>query len=516
VRGVDCTISTAPDHPSLSVRKQLGITKTRKLVRVTGISPPVQLFGFNNSINTLERAVKERVFFVKNKEGKFVSPPRPAPMHFEETLRGSLDMLVKFLPKTVPLSRLQFVETFRGRKKKIYQAAYESLLGNSFSVKDAFVKVFVKYEKTDHTTKTDPVPRVISPRSPRYNVELGRFLRPLEERIFKSLSCLYGHRTVIKGMNSSNSAKCLFEKWSQFKRPVAIGLDASRFDQHVSVDALKFEHSVYGKCFPFGKHRKQLAKLLKLQLRNNCVGYTADGRVKYQVEGARMSGDMNTSLGNCILMCVMIHSYASACGIKLQLANNGDDCVVFMEQNDLAKFQVGLDEWFLGMGFNMTVEEPCYIFEQIEFCQTHPVWVGPAYNDYIMVRNPHTAIAKDTVCIKQCNTPAMFRGWLHAVGTGGMAMAGQVPVFQDFYQAYLKSGKEYHNLEEVNSWGVKTLITGMNRNYGLISPMVRASFYWAFGVMPSEQLVAEAYYRSVQISSEFTDQPVVFQRDLPV
>jgi len=131
------------------------------MVRVSGVSPPVDLIGFNNTINTLERAVKERVFYVKDRSGVFVEPPRPVGQHFSTVMSSVLGQLSKFLPRTAPLSRREFVDSFRGRKRKIYAAASEDLLRKDLSPKDAEVKVFVKYEKTDKTRKTDPVPRVI-------------------------------------------------------------------------------------------------------------------------------------------------------------------------------------------------------------------------------------------------------------------------------------------------------------------------------------------------------------------
>lgn len=517
VHGVGCSKSACPSHTNLSVRKTLGHVKARQMVRVTGISPPVHLIGFNNDINTLERAVKERVFFVKNKEGEFVSPPRPVKGFFRSTLKTSMEQLRKFLPKTAPLSRYDFVETFRGRKKKIYQAAADSLLctGN-LTVKDSFITPFVKYEKTDHTTKADPVPRVVSPRNPRYNVELGRFLRPLEERIFKAIGKLFGHKTVFKGMNAAASAACMFEKWSMFRNPVAIGLDASRFDQHCSEEALRTEHEVYLDCYPTKRRKRQLEFLLKMQLRNKCFGYVPDGRVKYTTVGTRMSGDMNTSLGNCILMCLMIHAYGLARGVNLQLANNGDDCVVIMEKDDLPKFQKNLDEWFLSMGFNMAVEEPCYTFEEIEFCQTHPIWVGPKFDDYLMTRHPVKAIAKDTACTHPWQTEKVFAGWMHAVGTGGMAMAGQIPIFQDFYKSFIAAGTYRMKTADPQGWGVKMLGLGLSRSYGVIDPLTRASFYWAFGITPDEQICAEEFYGSMKLSTSLSTGEVTFQEPLPL
>jgi len=197
----------------------------------------------------------------------------------------------------------------------------------------------------------------------------------------------------------------------------------------------------------------------------------------------------------------MIHAYALSMGVVVQLANNGDDCVVFMEQSDLALFSSGLDAWFTRMGFTMQVEAPCFNFEEIEFCQTHPVWVGPSYDDYIMVRHPKWGIAKDTMTVHDYRQPSMFRGWLYAVGTGGMAMTGQIPVFQEFYRTYLRAGCFRKTAESGQSWGVRQLSKDMVRSYGVVQARTRASFYWAFGVTPDEQLVLEDFYGSVDIGA---------------
>lgn len=510
-----CAKSAAPDHPDLHVRYQWGVPKARRMIRVSGISPPMVIAGFNNDINTLERAVKERVFYVKE-EGHFVPPPRPREGHFEATLAQSIEQLDAFLPRIAPLSRADFVSTFRGPKRRLYEAAFHDLLRSGFNERDAWIKVFVKYEKTDFTRKADPVPRVISPRSTRYNIEVGRYLRPLEERIFRSLASLFGSTTVFKGMNSQASGRAMHAKWLAFKEPVAVGADASRFDQHCSEEALKVEHSVYLRCFPRQRHRRSLARLLCMQLRNVCVGYTADGRLKYVTRGGRMSGDMNTSLGNCVLMCLMFHAYAASRGVRIELANNGDDCVIIMESRDLGRFEQGLDAWFRAMGFSMVLEPPCYTFEEIEFCQTHPVWVGPSPSDYLMVRHPKWAIAKDTMCVHGYQTRELYQGWLHAVGTGGLAMTGGVPVFQDFYRTILRHGKYHKAASDSQSWGVRQLSKGMVRSYGVVHPMTRASFYWAFGVTPDEQRILEDFYSGVSLDQPLRSGEVYWQEAMPL
>jgi len=482
-------------------------------VRVSGVSPPITICGFNNDINTLERAVKERVFFVRE-NGVFVEPPRPDDGYFAEQLRAVKADILPLLPRAAPLTAIGFVDSFRGRKRKLYENALKTLLERSVVEKDSHVKVFVKYEKVDFTNKADPVPRVISPRSPRYNIEVGRYLRPIEEKIFRSIARLYGDTTVLKGMNSECMAKCLRSKWDHFREPVAVGLDASRFDQHVSRDALQWEHSLYVECFPTRKHRKRLAELLDMQLSNVCRGYVADGDLSYKTEGGRMSGDMNTSLGNCLLMCCMVLAYARHVGVRIRLANNGDDCLVFMERSDLLQFQSQLDAWFRAMGFSMAVEEPAFDFERAEFCQTRPVWVGPGASDYIMVRNPKLSLSKDTVTVHGWQGEGVFRGWMHAVGTGGLALAGGIPVVQEFYAAMARSGKYRPGVSDEQSWGVRHLIAGMQRGYGDISPATRASFFYAFGITPDEQLVMEEFYRGTAVGVDFVSD-LQFQPHLP-
>jgi len=62
--GVDSARSLAPDHPALHVRKVLGrTTKRRALTGLTGMSPGNVYCAYNNTIDGMERAVKERKNF---------------------------------------------------------------------------------------------------------------------------------------------------------------------------------------------------------------------------------------------------------------------------------------------------------------------------------------------------------------------------------------------------------------------------------------------------------------------
>lgn len=486
--------------------KTQGAPKRRTFTVINGVAPPLWFSAYNNDFNALERAVKERVFYVKTENG-FAAPPRPlTPAIFAGRLQTFRSKLVKHLPSTAPITAQQFVDTYSGRKKVIYQQAMDSLDADPLRPKDAYVKTFVKYEKTNFTSKV-PVPRVISPRSPRFNVEIGRFIRPIEERIFKSIGKTMGANTVMKGMNATQMASAIRSKWNRFSDPVAVGCDASRFDQHVSIDALMWEHSIYLECFPAGRHRRRLSKLLSQQLRNICSGKVGDGFVKFKTEGVRMSGDMNTSLGNVVLMCSMMGAYADSVGVDMELVNNGDDCVMIMERGSYPAFNSRLTTWFKDMGFTMIVEEPVDVFERILFCQTQPVWVGPDRDDYVMVRDPRIAIAKDSFSVHVLRNRKEVRGWLQAVGTGGEALAGGLPVWQEFYRMYQRSacGAVATREREAFGWGVRQLSKGNRRVFGNISQKTRASFCWAFGISPEEQMCIERHYQLCAVELEPND-----------
>jgi hypothetical protein len=310
----------------------------------------------------------------------------------------------------------------------------------------------------------------------------------------------------MKGHNAHGTAKWLRHKWDMFSKPVAVGLDASRFDQHVSIDALRWEHSVYLKCFR-GSDKVELRRLLSWQLSNSGIGRATDGHIKYSVEGCRMSGDMNTSLGNCLLMCAMVWAYCSEKGIRHQLANNGDDCVVIVEKCDLHRFNSGLKEWFLEVGFTMKVEEPAYVFEKVEFCQTQPVWDGVRW---VMTRNPWKCISKDVMTFLDAGRADVARGWMDAVGHCGLSLSGGIPVLQEFYTSLIRNGggKQIGKHPALES-GFFRLAKGMNREYVGITDEVRVSFWEAFGMLPTTQLQLEAYYASVVIATDVTHREIV-------
>lgn len=504
--GVDCVKSTAPDHTNLQVTRMLGASaKQRRTFLLSGFSPDGEYAVYNNTLHCAERAVKERVFFVK-RENEFSPPPKPVNGHFGTTLSGVFKHLKKHALFSNPMEAEAFAMSYQAPKQKVYLRAVRSLQIKPYGTRDSYIQAFTKCEKYKFSVKV-PVPRIIQPRSPRYNVCVGRYLKPIEKKIYENINQLFGSKTIMKGLNQIERASVIESHFNSFEQCVAIGLDASRFDQHVSREALEWEHSVYNLYY----HSKSLRTLLKQQLRNKCFINLPEGMIKYTTDGCRMSGDINTSLGNCLLMSCMVYAYSQQQNCRIKLVNDGDDCVVFLAKKDLHKFMINVSSWFLTMGFTLTVEDPVYELEKIAFCQSRPIYVG---SRYVMVRDPRKVLSKDSISLRPINQPKLARRWLAAVGAGGLSMTGGVPVLQEFYAACSRASTGAKPLNDFDMSRRLILADGMQLEYEQPSARTRYSFYLAFGIDPACQRAIEGIYRNLTIGS--AEVKSITYLDLPI
>lgn len=458
------------------------------------MSPNVVFGVHNNNLTNVLRGLCERVYNV-TRGGVLVAPYRPAAGVFAARLSTFRRRLLRVLPLATRVAYDEFVGAYTGRKRAIYQGAVDSLRVRAVELKDSFLSTFVKAEKVNLTSKGDPAPRVIQPRSPRYNVEVGRWLKFYEKPLYRAIGKVFGEDTVAKGLTPAGTATLLRQKWDRYKRPVAVGLDASRFDQHVSADALRWEHGIY---LSKAEAASELRRLLRWQVNN--VGYarTGEGTVHYKVEGCRMSGDMNTAMGNCLIMCALVWSFCEEVGLQASLVNNGDDCVLVFEQHDLPKLAT-LPVWFRDMGFDMKVEDPVTEFEQIVFCQMQPIWTPEGW---LCVRDPRVAMSKDCHSILPLTQRGAFSAFCGAIGEGGLSLTGGVPIWQEFYSRLLASGKPSKVAD--HPWygdsGWARLAHGMDRVYTPVHPRTRYSFWLAFGITPDQQLAVECHLRGVPLA----------------
>lgn len=497
--GFDTSVFRGNDNRMVPIAGS-GRYKTRKIYRVRGISSGVAVRCHNNSGVNIRRALLERVYNVE-REGELQPPPEPDAKALVDVRRAVMTFRRKMSHAT-PVNRQEFVEGYRSRKRTIYQNAADSLEHTAISRKDSYMSSFVKCEKINVTKKPDPAPRLIQPRAPRYNVEVGKYLKHIEHQVYRAIGDVMGGPTVMKGYNAAEVGSLIADAWFSFQDPIAVGLDASRFDQHVSAQILAIEHQFYLSLYDDNKDSyNELKMLLKWQMDNIGFARGEDGGFKYSVKGKRMSGDMNTALGNCLLMCGMIYAWCKSVGLQsYRLFNNGDDCVVIMERDDLGRFASGLTDRFTEWGFTMVVEQPVDQIERIEFCQSNPIHMGSG--QYKMCRNPKVCMSKDCHTVLDVSNPVALQKFLGSVGNCGLALAAGVPILQEFYKCMIRSsgGGVMGQTDILESTGLYYMSRGMELKEQDVSDDARVSFWVAYGVDPTMQELLETELKQHKIA----------------
>lgn len=457
---------------------------------------PCHNFGvFNNGVRSVERALLER-YFLCQVDGTFHRSVAVKAGVFSSSLLSGVRRVVVDLvrPQATVLQTAQVVKLYTGAKRRVYEAAHRSLMRSKVNRKDASLRPFTKFEKQPLTKAC----RIINPRSPRYNLSLGKYLKHMEKKYYEGLNVAWGGHTahtVIKGLNVVESAAVIRAKWERFTTPVAIGLDATKFDMHVSVEALRYEHGFYNRVF----RDRALAKLLSWQINNRGVAYCPDGQVRFSMPGTRSSGDLNTSLGNCILMCSMVLAMVKELGVQAELCNNGDDCVLMLEATDAERVVGYIRPFFLRHGFRMEVEPVVDVFESVEFCQSRPVFDG---EKWVMVRNLSACLRKDPMCLVPLQNDRVWRKWLGAVGDCGVSLVSGIPVLQAFYECFQRNGVasgDKFKRHVFKNTSQEERSKGVSVARREVSAEARASFWRAFGLPPDYQVGLETYYDALSI-----------------
>jgi len=456
---------------------------------------------FKQSFQSTMTALMERVFFHKGPNG-FSAPFRPLYKAYRVAMRPFTTAFRKsahrIVPHATPISSLQFADLYSGLRRIKYMRAAVRLMALGVCRATSRISAFLKWEKVVEVPGKRHVPRLIQPRTPEYNVAVGRYLKPLEEPLYRIIAdIIHGpnldHQrepVVFKGLNAVVQAYWLREYWQRYDKPVAIGLDASRWDQHVSNSALRYEHSLWNEIY---NGNLELKRLLACQLNTVGIIRTEGKRIKYRTKHGRCSGDMNTASGNCLLACALIYSYMKHAGIQdARIVNNGDDLVVILEQDDLNRMEE-LPSWYEKLGFPMEIEKPVTMFERIEFCQTHPVYNG---DSWVMVRNFPSCAIKDSTIIHSIPNVSYLKDYLCTIGLGGAALSTGIPILQEYYHKFISYGGKFR----AECWpesGMSHLASGLHAEQRTISPESRVSFYLAFGILPDVQEEIERKLRSV-------------------
>lgn len=448
-------------------------------------------FGVHGaSITTAMRSLLTRVFVSKHRpDGVVGRPIRPKYETVLALFKPFEDAHRERVSFVTPISMEEFVEG-AGRKKRVYENALRTYEERGLRSRDSRIDMFVKAEKLNLTKKTDPDPRAIQPRGVVYNLCVGVYIKVLESVIYRNIAKVFGDTTVFKGMNALQQGEVMQRKWHRFADPVAFGLDLHRMDQHVSYECLRWEHKQYDMYF----HSARLRRLLAKQLVNVGSCRTHDGSLRYSVKGCRMSGDMNTALGNCLIMCAALYSAYADLGIKYELCNNGDDCVVMCERQDAEHLKERAVSYLARLGLPLGAEETVDKLEHVDFCQTHPVFDGTRWT---MVRDPRVVLSKDSCSLKTIRGEADWNTIRNTIGLSGLALAGHMPVFCEFYEA-LRRGAGERVDKDTTPTGFTMLAKGMNMSGVMVTPEARCSFFTAFNITPDEQVALESYFKRIE------------------
>jgi hypothetical protein len=169
-----------------------------------------------------------------------------------------------------------------------------------FKVK-AFAKAEVYFKETFDV-------RLIQGTNLRYQIYTGPFVHSVSKHLASSLVDLYNNEAIDKlrvvyasGLDAEGLGQIYTRALEEIPEPVAIEIDASRFDAHVPA---KFHirmsefYSKYMGSFT-SDQAKEMLDVLSKQV--SVEGTTMRGGHRYSVEGTRCSGTNDTSLGNSLL-----------------------------------------------------------------------------------------------------------------------------------------------------------------------------------------------------------------------
>lgn len=410
------------------------------------------------------------------------------------------------MPAIEPLTEEQFLATYAGPKRSRYERAFRSLEQWPLERRDGYVSAFVKAEKMDPGAKKNPDPRMIQCRNARYNVVVGRYMKVIEKKLYDLTSPL-GTRLVAKGLNSRDRGEMLASKLEAFNRPVIYSIDGSRWDKHIDHRVLDVEHSFYKHLV----HDPEFARALSWQRTNKT---RTSGGVRYVSRGKRMSGDMNTALGNCLLMCLMVRDAMRRLGLnKWDCFDDGDDCLIIVESSEEWRLR-GLSGVFLDYGQEIKLENRSTAIEGVVFCQSRPIRVGGKWR---FVRDWRKCLSSDTSGVKHWGDGNMVApAMMTTIGTANLAMYAGVPILQAHALACIRNGngKMRTDLVELHEC-VQRYKTELGPDWQnrlpvaqRVDPEARETFERAFGVSPDEQLAIEAILDSWKID-DYT--PVVYQ-----
>jgi len=398
--------------------------------------------------------------------------------------------------------RWSLVETalsYSGSMRRRYLAAEESLrVDGSLRKSDWKLSAFLKAEKLGAAKCSKP--RMIFPRSPRYNLVLASWLKPFEHWLWGYLCGRRlwqgggNTRVVAKGLNPRQRANLIRRKLGEFTDGVCFEVDGKAFEAHVTSAQIELEHAVYKAAYP---RDASLARVLAMQ---KFEGRTSGG-IRFSRPGGRASGDFNTGMGNTLIMLAVCVGVLSTFSVRFDLLVDGDNALVFLERGPSA-FVV---ERFAGRvladcGQEFILEREVSVLEQIRFGRSAPLWAGRRVG-WTMVREPWSVLSGAWASHRWLREPRFARRWCSGVARCELSLSRGVPVLQAAACSVLDQTADVKRVpvEALSDYFVVGAWLAGWEDVVPVERETRVSFERAFGLSAEEQVVWEAHVATVSL-----------------
>jgi hypothetical protein len=385
-------------------------------------------------------------------------------------------------------------QSYSGSLGRRYAEALKSLRTDGpVRPADCFLRAFLKAEKFQPERKFMK-PRMIFPRSPRYNLHLASWLKPFEHWLWQNLRGVAQRgvpksRVVAKGLDGGGRAELIARKFNGIRDCVVFEVDAASFEAHHLRRHRELEHSVYARAF---RGDPELQSALAVQLR--MVG--ACGGVRFERDGGMSSGDFNTGMGNSILMVACVETVARSAGLRVfDSLTDGDNSLLFVPRGELSRAIHAFRHTASPLtGQELTLEAPVSVLEEIVFGQSHPVWNG---RKWLMVRDYRKVMSCATSSHKHLRDLSFVPRYLLGVALCENSLNEGLPVLDAWSVALHRGASALTRraasavaLEGYRAQGLSSL---PRRTPQLTDPCpeARDSFCRAFGLTPDEQRTLE-------------------------
>lgn len=393
---------------------------------------------------------------------------------------------------------LETAQSYTGVLRRRYLEAQSSLdLDGPIRSRDYKLRAFVKAEKTKPWAVAKP--RMIFPRSPRYNLVLASWLKPFEHWLWGNLrsrvvSGVGNSRVVAKGLNPKERAALIVRKMRAIPDCVVFEVDGRAFEAHVDVWQLLQEHDVYAAAYPGDG---ELKRVLNKQLRN--FGVTSNG-VRFSRPGGRASGDFNTGMGNSLVMLAVVGGVMSQMGpVKWDTLVDGDNALIFISGQSSGRVYDNFARVALEVsGHEMTLEAPTRVVEEVRFGQSAPIRVDGAW---VMVRDWRKVISHSTSSHCYLREARFAPEYLRSVALCEGFLGSGVPILWAWSRNLLRRTESVgrprmHAVRDYHGLGVPVESLGDAR-VNEPDDEARQSFELAFGATPEQQRNIEEFLMGI-------------------